>query len=100
MNDLRVVLVSLKARLVSTLITSGSVAVAVALLLTMLSLRSAGFEAFQRGSGTTHLLVSADASPLVAVLNGVFYANAPSNPIPSSKFNALKSAVTSNPAIP
>jgi len=92
MNDLRVVLVSLKARLVSTLITSGSVAVAVALLLTMLSLRSAGFEAFQRGSGTTHLLVSADASPLVAVLNGVFYANAPSNPIPSSKFNALKSA--------
>ena len=51
MNDLRVVLVSLKARLVSTLITSGSVAVAVALLLTMLSLRSAGFEAFQRFVG-------------------------------------------------
>jgi putative ABC transport system permease protein len=100
MNDLRVVLVSLKARLVSTLITSGSVAVAVALLLTMLSLRSAGFEAFQRGSGTTHLLVSADASPLVAVLNGVFYANAPSNPVSWEKYGEIRSSFPYEWAIP
>jgi len=100
MNDLRVVLISLRARFLSTTITSGSVAVAVALLLTMLSLRSAGFEAFQRGSGTTHLLVSADSSPLVAVLNGVFYANAPSNPISWQKYNEIRSGFPYDWAIP
>ncbi len=100
MNDLRVVLVSLRSRLLSTAVTSGSVAVAVALLLTMLSLRSAGFEAFQRGTGTMHLLVSADASPLTAVLNGVFYANAPSNPVPWTKYQEIRSSFPYEWAIP
>ena len=81
MNDISIVVKSLRSRQLSTIITAVSVAVATALLLTMLSLRTASFEAFQRGTGTTHLLVSADSSPLTAVLNGVFYANAPSNPI-------------------
>ncbi|NBX50582.1 hypothetical protein EBT25_11755, partial [bacterium] len=100
MNDLRIVLISLRARLLSTVVTSGSVAVAVALLLTMLSLRSAGFDAFQRGTGTMHLLVSADSSPLVAVLNGVFYANAPANPIPWAKFNEIRTSFPYEWAIP
>jgi putative ABC transport system permease protein len=100
MNDLAVVLASLRARRLSTAITAGSVAVAVALLLTMLSLRKSGFEAFQRGSGTTHLLVSADASPLVAVLNGVFYANPPSNPISWEKYNEIRASFPYEWAIP
>jgi len=100
MNDLAVVLASLRARRLSTAITAGSVAVAVALLLTMLSLYKSGFEAFQRGSGTTHLLVSADASPLVAVLNGVFYANPPANPISWEKFNEIRSGFPYEWAIP
>ena len=90
MNDISIVVKSLSSRRLSTIITAASVAVATALLLTMLSLRSASFEAFQRGTGTTHLLVSADSSPLTAVLNGVFYANAPSNPISWSKFQEIK----------
>jgi putative ABC transport system permease protein len=100
MNDLRIVTVSLRSRLLSTLVTTGSVAVAVALLLTMLTLRAAGFEAFQRGSGTMHLLVSADSSPLVAVLNGVFYANAPANPIGWEKYNQIRSSFPWEWAIP
>ena len=93
-------LISLRARLLSTVVTSGSVAVAVALLLTMLSLRSAGFDAFQRGTGTMHLLVSADSSPLVAVLNGVFYANAPANPIPWAKYQQIRGSFPWQWAIP
>jgi hypothetical protein len=93
-----------ECRSVDTLIAFGSngrvYSVAVALLLTMLSLRSAGFEAFQRGSGTTHLLVSADASPLVAVLNGVFYANAPSNPVSWEKYGEIRSSFPYEWAIP
>lgn len=100
MNDLAVVLASLRARRLSTAITASSVAVAVALLLTMLSLRKSGFEAFQRGSGTTHLLVSADSSPLVAVLNGVFYANPPANPISWEKYNEIRSGFPYEWAIP
>ena len=100
MNDLRIVTVSLRSRLLSTLVTMGSVAVAVALLLTMLTLRTAGFDAFQRGSGTMHLLVSADASPLVAVLNGVFYANPPANPITWEKYNQIRASFPWEWAIP
>lgn len=100
MNDLRVVVVSLKARSLSSAVTMGSVAVAVALLLTMLSLRSAGFQAFQRGTGTTHLLVSADSSPLVAVLNNIFYANPPANPISWSKYGEIRSGFPYAWAIP
>ncbi len=92
MNDISIVVKSLRSRRLSTIITAASVAVATALLLTMLSLRTASFEAFQRGTGTTHLLVSADSSPLTAVLNGVFYANAPSNPIAWKKFQDIKNA--------
>ncbi len=100
MNDLRVVIISLRARLLSTIITSSSVAVAVGLLLTMLSLRTAGFDAFQRGTGTMHLLVSSDPSPLVAVLNGIFYANAPSNPIAWEKYNQIRTSFPYDWTIP
>ncbi len=100
MNDISIVVKSLRSRRLSTIITAASVAVATALLLTMLSLRTASFEAFQRGTGTTHLLVSADSSPLTAVLNGVFYANAPSNPIAWKKFQDIKNAFPYDWAVP
>src|SRR5688572_26831359 len=81
MTDLTIVRRSLAARLFSTATTALTVAVAVSLMLVLLSMRDTGRRAFERGSGNMHLLVSADVSPLVSVLNGVFYANAPSRPL-------------------
>src|SRR5687768_15199732 len=68
---------SLGARLFATGATVVTVAIAVALLLVLLSMRESWRRAFDRGSGNMHILVSRDASPLVALLNGVFYANPP-----------------------
>jgi len=92
LSDLGIVVRSLRIRLFSTLTTALTVAVAVALLLTLLSLRSAGEKAFDRGSGNAHLLVSADASPLVSVLNGLFYANAPQRPLEWSRYEAIRAS--------
>ena len=85
MSDLRLVLRSLSARPTSTSITILLIAIAVALLLTMRSLRDAGRQSFTRGVGNAHLIVSAESSPLVTVLNGLFYANPPRAPITDAK---------------
>lgn len=90
LTDTRIVLRSLQARPLSTWVTVGMVGVSVGLLLVLLGMRTASREAFDRGSGNTHLLVSADPSPLVAVLNGIFYANAPANPIPWAKYQQIR----------
>ncbi len=90
MNDMIIVLRSLRARLLASSMTVAMVAIAVALLLVLLSLREAASQAFRRGTGNVHLLVSADASPLVGVLNGLFYANAPANPISWKKYQEIK----------
>ncbi len=90
MSDFTIVLRSLRARLFSTIVTVITVAIAVALLLTLLSLKSAGNRAFLRGSGNAHLLVSADASPIVSVLNAIFYAGAPARPMLPAKFDELR----------
>lgn len=82
MTDFTIISRSLRTRLFSTLVTIFSVSVAVALLLVLLSMRDAGRQAFERGSGNMHLLVSGDSSPLTAVLNSVFYANAPARALP------------------
>lgn len=89
MTDFTIIRRSMTSRLFSTVTTIATVAVAVALLLTLLSMRKAGEQAFERGSGNMHLLVSGDASPMVAVLNGVFYANAPAKPIAWSKYQEI-----------
>ncbi len=88
-TDFTIIRRSMTARLFSTVTTIVTVAVAVALMLVLLSMRDAGKAAFERGSGNMHLLVSRDASPMVAVLNGVFYANAPARPIPWKKYAEL-----------
>jgi putative ABC transport system permease protein len=92
MNDFTIVFRSLKARLFTTVVTVVTVAIAVALLLTLLTLKRAGGEAFLRGSGNAHLLVSADASPIVSVLNAFFYAGAPARPLTEPKLLEIQSS--------
>lgn len=91
-TDFRIVLRSLAMRRFSTTVTVAMVAVSVALLLVLLSMRDAGRAAFRRGTGNAHLLVSADSSPLVAVLNGMFYANAPAQPIDWAAYLKIREA--------
>lgn len=92
LTDWTIIRRSLLSRTFSTVTTSITVAVAVALLLVLLMMRESGQKAFSRGSGDMHLLISADASPLVSLLNGVFYANAPRRPIAWSKYEQLASS--------
>lgn len=89
MTDFTIILRSLRVRLFSTLTTMLTVAVAVALILVLLTMRNSGQRSFERGSGDMHLLASGDASPLVAVLNSVFYANPPRKPIPWERYEQL-----------
>lgn len=92
MSDLTIVLRSLRTRVFSTLVVVLLVAVSAGLLLAILSLRSAGERAFERGTGNAHLLVSRDGSPLVSVLNGLFYANPPKAPIEQAKLDELRAS--------
>jgi len=100
MTDLSLILRSLLSRRFVSITTVIMVAVSVALMLVLLTMRDAGREAFRRGGGTIHLLVSADSSPLVAVLNGLFYANPPRNPIPWSKYLQIRESFPWDFAIP
>lgn len=77
MNDFTIILRSMSRRRFSTVTTVVTVAVAVALMLMLLSMRHAGEQAFQRGAGNMHMLVGGDDSPLLVVLNNVFYSGAP-----------------------
>jgi len=100
MSDLAIILRSLRARLFSTCTTALLVAVAVALMLVLLSMRDAGRKAFERGAGNMHLLISRDASPLVSVLNGIFYANAPARSIEWARFQKLIESFPHDFAVP
>ena len=100
LTDWQIVVRSLRARPLSTWVTVGMVATSVALLLVLLGMRSSARSAFDRGSGNMHLLVSSDPSPLVAVLNGIFYANAPANPISWSKYQQIRGGFPYQWAIP
>jgi len=62
--------------------TVATVAIAVALLLTILSMRDAARTTLDRGAGNMHLVVSAERSGLVAVLNAVFHAGTPQAALP------------------
>ncbi|MBC03264.1 MAG: hypothetical protein CMJ34_08185 [Phycisphaerae bacterium] len=89
MSDIRLILRSLFGRPTSTVVTVLLIAIAVALLLSMRSLREAGRASFTRGVGNAHLIVSAEASPLVTVLNGLFYANPPRAPLTQAKVSEI-----------
>lgn len=92
MSDFAIVLRSLRIRLFSTTTTILTVAVAAALLLVMLGARDASRAAFARGSGNMHLLIARDASPLAAVLNSIFLAGAPRQPIAWDEYQRLAQA--------
>ncbi len=89
MTDWTIIRRSMSSRLFSTVTTVITVAVAVGLMLTLLAMRDSGRKAFERGTGNMHALVSTDSSPLVSVLNGVFYADPPARPISWAKYNQL-----------
>lgn len=89
MTDFTIIRRSLAARLFSTITTIVTVAVAVGLMLVLLSMRDAGARAFSRGGGNMHLLVSADTDSLTAVLNGVFYARPPRRPLTWAKYEQI-----------
>ena len=90
MNDFAIVVRSLKVRAFSTTVVIALVAMSAGLLLAILSLRTAGQRAFERGTGNAHLLVSRDGSPLVSVLNSLFYANPPKAPIDAAALTTLR----------
>ncbi len=90
MTDLSIVRRSLTSRWFATGTTVLTVGVAVGLLLVLIALRSAGEQAFSRGTGNMHLIVSADTSPLNSVLNTVYYAGAPARKVPLSRYEALR----------
>ncbi|MFM9956902.1 MAG: ABC transporter permease [Phycisphaerales bacterium] len=100
LTDFTIVRRSIFGRLFSSVVTVITVAVAVALMLVLISMRHSGRQAFERGSGNMHLLVSRDASPLAAVLNGVFYANPPQRSIKWSEYLDLTAKFPLEWAIP
>lgn len=100
LTDLTIIRRSMTARLFSTVTTVITVSVAVALMLVLLSMRDAGARAFERGSGNMHLLVSRDSSPMVSVLNGVFYAGAPARPIMWAEYEKLIAPLPLEFAVP
>lgn len=89
MSDMTIVTRSLRVRLLSTVITVLSVACAAGLLIVLLSLRHQGQAAFSRGTGNAHVLVSAEPSGLVSVLNTMFYAQAPKAALDWKQIKAL-----------
>jgi putative ABC transport system permease protein len=100
MTDFTIIRRSMLSRLFSTITTIVTVAVAVGLMLVLLSMRDAGRRAFERGSGNMHLLVSRDSSPLEAVLNGIFYAKPPQAPIRWDEYERLAAQFPLEFAIP
>lgn len=100
LTDLAIVRRSLRSRMFSTCVTALTVGVAVALMLVLLSMRDSGRQAFARGSGNMHLLVSRDSSPMVSILNGIYYANPPRASIPWAKYEELAASFPLEFAIP
>lgn len=100
LTDFTIIRRSMTSRMFSTVTTIITVAVAVGLMLVLLSMRDAGRRAFERGSGNMHLFISRDASPLTGVLNGIFYASAPRRPIEWAKYNEIRKAFPLEFAVP
>lgn len=100
MTDFTIIRRSMRARLFSTVTTIITVAVAVGLMLVLLSMHDSGKKAFERGGGNMHMLVSADTDPTGAILNGVFYARAPRNFIPWARYQQIAGAFPLEYAVP
>lgn len=100
MTDFTIIRRSMTARLFSTVTTIITVAVAVGLMLVLLSMRDSGKKAFERGGGNMHMLVSADTDPMGAILNGVFYSRPPRNYLPWARYQQIADGFPLDYAIP
>ncbi len=89
LTDFAIIRKSLTTRALGTVVTVLSVAVAVALMTVLLTLREAGPSAFQRGTGNMHILVSADSSPMQSVLNAIFYTGVPQRALSEAKYQEI-----------
>ncbi len=99
-TDFTIIRRSLTSRMFSTVTTAFTVAIAVGMLLVLLAMMDAGKQAFRRGSGDMHLLVTKEPSALVSVLNGIFYAGAPAAPISHAQLQRIQSDPRVAMAIP
>lgn len=99
-SDWTIVRRSVTGRMFSSVTTALMVGVSVGLMLTLISMRDSGERAFERGSGNMHMLISADSSPMVSVLNGVFYANPPARSMLWSDFERLSGEYPFEYAVP
>ena len=100
LSDFTIIKRSLLGRLFSTATTVAMVAVSVGLMLSIFIIRDSAWQAFSRGSGNMHLIVSRDSSPLLAVLNGIFYASPPQRAIEWSKYEEIRDRYPLEFAIP
>lgn len=100
LTDFTIIRRSMTTRLFSTVTTIATVAVAVALMLVLLSMRDSGQRAFERGAGNMHLLVSKDGSAMESILNGLFYAKPPQAPLTWKEYESLASRFPFEWAIP
>jgi putative ABC transport system permease protein len=91
MTDMSLVARSLRAHRLSTIVTSLMVAIGVALLMTLLTVRDSASRAFLRGTGNMHLLVSAQESRLESVLNSVFHSGIPQRVVTWEQFRSVAS---------
>jgi len=99
-SDTTIIVRSLTSRLFSTVVTSLTVAVGVALVLVLLSMQTANADAFRRGTGNMHFLISRDAGELASVLNGIYFADVPNAAIPYAEYERLVSQYPFEWAIP
>lgn len=99
-TDFTIIRRSLTSRMFSTVTTALTVAIAVGMLLVLLAMMDAGKQAFRRGSGDMHLLVTKEPSAMVSVLNGIFYAGAPAASISHAELQRIQSDPRVAMAIP
>ena len=92
LSDWNIVTRSMRSRWFSTLLTILTVAIASGLMTLLISMRSAGEDSFRRGTGNVQILISKEPGPLASVLNSMFYADAPGNPILYTQYEALVSS--------
>lgn len=90
LSDWNIVTRSMRSRRFSTTLTIVTVAIATGLMTLLISMRSAGEDAFKRGTGNVQILISKEPGPLASVLNSMFYAQAPGNPILWDQYEELQ----------
>ena len=100
LSDMSIIRRSMTSRMFSTVTTVVTVGVAVGLMMMLLSMRDAGRQAFIGKTGNAQVLVSRDSSPMVSVLNGLFYANAPARPILFKEYEQLRQSYPFAFAVP